>query len=385
MKLLILSSNNGQGHNSAGRALMEQAEKRKIPCGMVDALSLFSRAESRTMAGIHVQSARYAPQLFAIGNRVAEQMTRTKNPSYCYYANAIHAGKLAKYIADNAYDTVVSTHVFPAETLTYLLRCVTPDLPAYFVETDYTCTPFVGETELTGYFIPHAALAQEFVDCGVPEEKLIATGIPVSERFCCPVDRKSARRTLGLPQDCPIVLVMTGSMGFGNVNALLSAVLHTLPDDARLCVMCGNNEKLKAGIHAEIGNEGRVLVQGYTDQIPLYMDASDVLLTKPGGLSVTEAAVHGIPLVLTTPIPGWEAKNVAFFTDMALAYSGTTPEMAAMETLRLLNNAHARHTMRERQNSEINAYAAQTIIDTLLLHERFPREQINESSIHVLA
>lgn len=362
MRLLILSSNNGGGHNSAGRAILDAAARRGIPCEMIDALALLSRAGSRAVEEIHVKSARYAPQLFQWGNRMAEQMTRGDKPSPCYRVNAQGAPKLARYIRKNGFDTVIATHVFPALTLTSIKRTLDPGLRSYFVATDYACAPFVCETQLDGYFIPHDRLRWSFLQNGVRPDRLFATGIPVSERLLTHADAIDARRRLELPPAGPIVMVMTGSMGSGAAIEQVSALLNTLQSDAHILLLCGNNERLLAAVNARYGVEVQVIARGYTDAVPLYLDACDALLSKPGGLSVTEAAVHGVPLVLTAPLPGWEAENVRFFTDLGLALPGETPALAASAAARLVENARLCASMRLRQSRQINAFAAADIL-----------------------
>ncbi len=361
MRLLILSSNNGAGHNSAGRALIQQAERRGIPCEMIDALALSSKAGSKAIEEIHVKSALYAPQLFAWGNRVAEQMTQADKPSPCYRSNARCAAKLMRYIRQNGFDTVIATHVFPALTLTSIKRTIDPGLPAYFVATDYACAPFVAETELDGWFIPHERLRWDFLKSGVPGNRLFETGIPVSAQFLAHANKAAARAQLRLPQNHPVAMVMTGSMGFGSAFEQIGALLNTLPQQACVLLMCGNNDRLRAAVEEHYSASGRVVARGFTNQIPLYMDACDVLLSKPGGLSATEAAVHGVPLVLTAPIPGWEAENVRFFESQGLALGGNTPESAAVQAAKLLVDPSLRRRMQARQRSRINPFAAADI------------------------
>ena len=363
MRLLILSSNNGAGHNSAGRALLRQAERRGVSCEMIDALALSSKAGSKALEEIHVKSALYAPQLFAWGNRMAEQMTQADKPSACYRSNARCAAKLMRYIRQNGFDTVIATHVFPALMLTGIKRTIDPGLPAYFVATDYACAPFVSETELDGWFVPHERLRWDFLKSGVPGNRLFATGIPVSSQFLAHADKAAARALLRLPQNQPVAMVMTGSMGFGCAFEQVGALLDALAQQACILLMCGNNNRLRTAVEERYGASGRVVARGYTNQIPLYMDACDVLLSKPGGLSATEAAVHGVPLVLTAPLPGcWEAENVRFFESQGLAFRGNTPESAALQAARLLGDASLRRRMQARQHAQINPFAAEDIL-----------------------
>ncbi|MDE5892269.1 MAG: hypothetical protein K2H45_05020 [Acetatifactor sp.] len=126
-----------------------------------------------------------ATRVFKGAYRTGRAITSSRRKSPVYYANALYAEKLYHYIVDNGYDTVVMPHLFPAEALTYMLRRHErrPDIRTYFVGTDYTCIPFTEEMEVDYYFIAHEELLEEYVQKGIPREKLISTGIPVSDRF----------------------------------------------------------------------------------------------------------------------------------------------------------------------------------------------------------
>ena len=118
MKVLILSCNCGEGHNSAGKAVQEQFLHRGIPCEIRATLSFESERASRFVGNVHTKSALYAPRLFAIGNQLAERESHGNRASVCYRANASYAGRLYRYISENGFDTVVMPHIFPTEALT---------------------------------------------------------------------------------------------------------------------------------------------------------------------------------------------------------------------------------------------------------------------------
>ena len=368
MKLLVLSSNNGAGHNSAGRAILEAAHRRGMEGDMVDALSIDAPWKSRAISEIHIQGALHAPYLFEVGNYLAEKDAWRKKPSGCYRANARYADKLWMYLSGRHYDAVIATHVFPALTMTHIKRHIRSDVPAYFVATDYSCAPYVHETEMDGYFIPHVALRGKFLEAGVPFSRIVPSGIPVVERFVTRRSQAEARRILELPEEGKIVLVMTGSMGFGDAEGQVLALYRLLGEKARIYVMGGNNEKLKETLRSEYADA--VTVLDYTREVPLYMDASDVLITKPGGLSTTESAVCEIPTVLTTPIPGWEEENVDFFTRHGLARFATDPENIARQAKLLLDDQDAREAMKACQRREINKQAAGEIVDHVARRHR---------------
>ncbi len=369
MKALILSCNTGQGHNTAARAILEELTARGIECEMQDTLAFASQFISNTVCGIYNKASIRIPRVLGAGISAAKVTDKVfKKNSPCYVANLPYAGKVYRYIKENGFDTVIMPHVFPSEALTWVERRLpsADDLRTCFIATDYTYPPFLSDTELDTYFIPHEDLRAIFIEAGIPNDKIVVSGIPVSSAFRAPITKEEARQALGLPGDKRILLVMTGSMGYGNTEELTAKLMENLPDNTLVYVMGGNNEKMKAAIRAAHAGDERLTVLNYTDKVSLYLAASDLLFTKPGGLSSTEAAVRGIPVLHTKPIPGWEQENIRFFREHGLSDFGETAEALVTKALFLLANPHRCEEMVENQRKHINAFAAKDIVDHLL-------------------
>lgn len=370
MKALILSCNTGQGHNTASLAIMEELRARGIECEMQDALAFASKFVSDTVCNIYNKAAVHIPRVLGAGiasAKVTDRMFKKHSP--CYVANMPYASKLGRYIEENGFDTVIMPHVFPSEALTRLERRMSRELSVKtcFVATDYSYPPFLSETELDTYFIPHEDLRARFEEAGVPREKIVVSGIPVAADFHAPMTKTEAREALGLPMDKKILLVMTGSMGYGNTEELTARILEKIPENTLVYVMGGNNEKMKTAIRAAHADDKRLTVLDFTSRVSLYLAASDLLLTKPGGLSSTEAAVRGIPLLHTKPIPGWEEDNIAFFREHGLSDYGENAEALVTKVLFLLANPHRCEEMVENQKKHVNPFAARDIVDYLLM------------------
>ena len=213
------------------------------------------------------------------------------------------------------------------------------------------------------YFISSDELTEEYKDRGIPEDKLIPSGIPVSRRFREKKDRIRTRRGLGIGTDGPVVLIMTGSMGYGNISVMAETIEKGLPEDGRIIILGGNNEKLKQKLRKEYRGNAKIQVLDFTTQADLYMDICDVLVTKPGGLTSTEAAAKGIPMVHSQPIPGCETKNAEFFSGHGMSVSVQNEKEAGKKVLELLRNEAVRRHMTEAQKHYINGDAAADICD----------------------
>jgi len=370
MKAILLPCSTGQGHNSAAAAVAEALGRRGVACERRDALSFLGERASDVITEAFVNIAVRTPRAFGVMYQTGEKLSegladRMKSP--VYLANMLYAQNLRKYLEENDIDFAVCPHLFPAEALTYLRSTGSLRARCCFVSTDYACIPFLEETEPDVVTLPDESLRDVFTARGIPAAKLAVTGIPVSARFAARGDRGEARRALGLPEKVPVFLVMTGGEGCGDAGGLTAELLAALGDaDGRVAVLPGRNEKLRAELLRRFGGEGRVRVEPFTDQVPRYLDACDVLLTKPGGISSTEAAVRGVPLVHTAPIPGCETLNAEFFSQRGMSILAPDAKSAARCALRLAFDEGQKRRILEAQRQYIRPDAADAVADALL-------------------
>ncbi|MCI8465740.1 MAG: glycosyltransferase [Lachnospiraceae bacterium] len=363
MKALILSCNTGQGHNAAGKALKEEFLRRGIPCDMLDALRFARPKTSRRASGAYIKTTTKFPEAFGAVYKVAGKISSDKRKSPVYYANTLYGRKLYRYIQKGGYDCIVMPHLFPAEAVTYIKKHYPLSAACFFVATDYTCIPFTEETKMDAYFIPNDELTIEYAERGISPKRLVPAGIPVSKRFWEKQDKRETRMGLGIGAEGPVVLIMTGSMGFGNVSAMATVIEQGLPEEGRVVILGGNNQKLKERLRKEFRGNKKVLVLDFTTQADLYMDICDVLVTKPGGLTSTEAASKGIPMVHSSPIPGCETKNAAFFSGHGMSVLGGNEKEVGARVLELLKNKAAVRNMIEAQKHYVDGKAAVAICD----------------------
>lgn len=365
MKILILSCDTGQGHNSAARAVEEAAGRRSIPCCLANPLSFGGKKSARLAADVYNNIIRVAPRAFGVIYKAGDLYSSTRLTSPVYYVNRLYADKLKAYILENNYTAVVCTHLYAMEALTALQSDPEFTVPCYGVLTDYTCIPFFAETRLTGYFIPHTDLTAEMIEKGLPAERLHSTGIPVSARFAQHIEQKAAREQLGLPQDQPVLLIMSGGVGCGNLVELCEQLRQTA-DAFTACVLTGSNQKIRERIDTRFAGDSRIHTVPFTRDVNIYMNAADVMISKPGGLTSTEAAVANVPLVHQLAFSGCEAKNVAFFTAHGLSVQADSCRSAVENAWALIRDPARAAEMRRRQHDCIAPDAADRIISEIV-------------------
>ena len=236
MNVLILSCNTGGGHNAAARAVAEVFRAHGDEAVVLDYLKLAGEKVSRTVGNVYVETVKIAPGLFGLLYKIGMLVSRLLRRSPVYYVNGKMAVYLAAYLKKHPADVIVMPHLYPAETITYMKRKGMKLPLTVAVMTDYTCIPFWEETDCDYYMIPHESLIPEIVKRGIPEEKLVVTGIPVAaacsepwsgmpERKCCGGYTRTALRAKNAQQAAKrvwdskksrgISLVAGGSMGSG--------------------------------------------------------------------------------------------------------------------------------------------------------------------------
>lgn len=348
MRVLILSCNTGEGHNSCSKAICEAFLSKGFVCVIKDALQFVSPTFSKIMSWGHTQMYRHVPGMFRYGYQYAEVHNGMFSEQAAIYKILASGTKqLYQFISTEKYDTIICTHVFSALMVTDVIRQYHPNFQTAFVATDYTCSPSCGESTLDVYFIPDETLKDEFALCGVPKEKLIASGIPIRKDFFTPLDKGIAKELIGIPANTHHLLIMSGSMGCGPIRQLVSLISKRLPKDCSVSVVCGTNEKLRKKLERDHRNHPHIYLYGFRKDIASLMDSANLYLTKPGGISTTEASVKKLPMIFVNSVSGCETHNMNFFVQQGSAKTADAPEKLADIALALLTDTDELQRMSE--------------------------------------
>ena len=364
MKLLILSCNTGEGHNSAAKAVIEAAEGRGFECVMRDPMSFRSKSATKLVSGTYNGMIKHIPRAFGAMYKISDMVDSGipgRSAVYRIYSTA--AKKMSQFIQDESIDAVVCTHIFGMEAMTAVRRKYLPDFPCIGVQTDYTCVPFFAETELDRYITPHADLNGEMAAHGLPLTKVAPLGIPVSARFGNHIGRSAARKYLGVADGVKMYLFMSGGVGCGHISQLCRELFRRETGAYAAYVLAGRNADMAEELNREFGALGKLVTVPFTREVNIYMEAADVMISKPGGLSSTEAAVAGVPLVHMMTIPGCETKNVEFFSSHGMSLHAESLSDAVTKAQQLANDKSRADTMREKQRANTNARSAEDILD----------------------
>lgn len=362
MDALILSCGTGGGHNSAGRAIEQELTARGHSVTFLDPYLLSGQRTSSAVSGAYVSLVQRAPSAFGILYALGGAVRRIPGQSPVYYANRGMAPILEKYLFQHPCQAIVMPHLFPAEIITNMKRRGMRVPATYFIATDYTCIPFTEETDCDFYITPAPSLTEEFLARGIPKERIAPLGIPVRHEFTRSGDRAAARARLGLDPDEMVILVAGGSIGAGNLSETVGTLLKRYRE-ARIIVICGSNRAIYDELRRDYG--GKCALLGYTSHIADYMRASDIFISKPGGLSSTEAAVIGTALIHVTPIPGCETRNMAFFSENGMSVPVKNPKSQLTGACDSILDPSVRERMLENQRNTIPRDSTDRICDLI--------------------
>ena len=366
MKVLLLSCPTGEGHNSAARAVEEALRRAGADSIIVDPISFLGKRAQQLVSGLYNGMIRNVPRTFGAIYKMGEAFSNTGITSPVYFGNAAYAKKLFRYIRNMGFDAVVSTHLYGMEAMTAIRRRISADIPSYGVMTDYTSIPFFTEVELDGYFVPRCGIRETLVEKGISDQSIHETGIPVSARFSNLMARDTARQALQLTDDASVYLIMTGGVGCSNMLGICQWLLKSGNPQDRYFFMTGHNDAMRRQLAERYGTIPQLHAVGYTRDIDLYMSAADVIVTKPGGLSSTEAAVANLPIVHCNAIPGCETQNAAFFSDRGLSLWAKKESDIAAFARSLATDRAASREMCEAQRRWINPNAADDIAKAVI-------------------
>lgn len=367
MKILILSCGTGGGHNAAGQAVADELQRRGHTVAFHDTYQLVSQWFSSIINNTYNGMVRYTPRLFGAIYSLSEASGKIPGRSPVFWTNRLLSIKVAEFLQENRFDAVVMTHVFPAQMLASLKLRGLSVPPTYFVTTDYTSYPFVEEADCDHYIIPSDALYNAFIAKGIDPKKLFPLGIPVRQEFSAELTKATARQRLHLSPDASYLLLSGGSIGASCISDSISALFDYLFEDRNrhLIVICGNNQRLYQKLQRQYQGWSQLHLLRKTSRMADYMKACDLFITKPGGLSSTEAAVSTIPLIHLAPIPGCETHNVRFFTRRGMSLSVKKPGNELVDAVRKLTDPCVARKMQRAQAAYLNRNSTSDLCDLI--------------------
>lgn len=331
-KLLILSVSAGNGHVRAAQALEATARTLADPprVSHIDAMAHVSSGFRKVYTNLYIRLVNHHPGLWSYVHQKTDETPHDATSQRLRRAiERLSSGALLRAIREAKPDGIVCTHFLPAELLMRETNRQRIDYPVWLQVTDYDLHNMWVVPGMAGYFAATPEVAYRMRARGLPADRLHVTGIPVMPAFSNPqspeLDRAACRERLGLAPGKQVVLMVSGGHGTGDLPTMVASLL-ALPGDFQIVAVAGRNEGIKQALDALARQHGpRLIALGYSDEMQTLMAAADLVVTKPGGLTVSECLALGRPMLLISPIPGQEEHNAGFLMEQGaawLAYDG---------------------------------------------------------------
>lgn len=311
-KILIMSVKAGYGHHSTAQAMIDYFNKYNIKCEMMDVFGYINSFLGESINDGYMILTKYLPEIYGGVYGKLARNNKEKEHSPLVTTGKLVAKKIKEYIISYNADVIIGTHSYACMIMSYLKKKGDISCPTFGILTDFMLHPLWENAKLDYYITPDKLLNYRVMKKGIPEEKILPFGIPIKEKFSSKTDKRQTRQKLGI-KDKTTFLVMAGSMGFGNITEEIDSIVSSEGDFQVLCV-CGTNEKAKKTLDEKRWQKD-VYVYGFVDNVDELMDASDLIITKPGGLTTSELMAKGLPALYVNPIPGQEDRNMEFLVN----------------------------------------------------------------------
>ena len=323
-RILVLSASVGAGHLRAAEAV-ELALRQVVPDATVrniDVLEMTNRLFKRVYGEFYLDLVNKAPHALGYFYDLLDQPSSTgkhRSDHVRLYLQKLNLKTFMKFLQSEPWDLVINTHFLPAEIIAHLRQKGEIDLPQVTATTDFETHRLWFNQPCDRYFTATHEGALYLQHWGVPAADVFTTGIPIHPVFSTPKDRKECIAKHGLADDRPIVLQLSGGFGVGPIEKLFHALL-SVEQPIQLVTITGRNETLKDHLSKILPpNRHKVKVMGFTKEIDELMQAADLVVSKPGGLTTSEVLARGAVMVIVNPIPGQESRNSDYLLESGAA------------------------------------------------------------------
>lgn len=356
-KVLILTTSTGEGHNQAANSLVEALESQNFTCIKLDFLDGNNKFLNELIVQGYEISASKFPKIYGWAYKLTDH-------KFIYdFLPLIFLGtdrKLSKIINETQPDLIIGTHPFTVNIICRLKK-KGMNIPFISVVTDFKAHYTYVHSSVDAYITGSDFTKASLIKHGIDSSKIYSYGIPIRERFF--------ERDNNIPHlkgdGYFNLLLMSGSMGLKNISYVLDELLNN-EHKLRITVVCGNNKKLKESLlkksQGSYKNK-KLHILGFSNDIASFMEYSDLIISKPGGLTVSEAIAKNLPLIIPFAIPGQEMENTDFLTSNGYAYYVKNVKDINKTINKLINNPNDLKIMKHKLNELSSTYSINKTVE----------------------
>jgi processive 1,2-diacylglycerol beta-glucosyltransferase len=370
-KILLLSVSAGAGHIRAAEAIRAHATLygAGVEAVHLDVMDYVPTVFRKIYTDFYIALVNRHPALWGYLYRVTDRArTDSLLQKLRRAIESLNVHSLLRKIALFEPDAIVCTHFLPAEILAGMRRSARLSCPVWVQVTDFDLHRMWVHKGISGYFAANEEVAFRMRAQGIASDTIHITGIPIMPAFGQVPERDECAKELGIDPHCTTVLLMGGGAGLGRLDAVASRLLG-LEADFQLIVVAGKNTEMLAALtRLAARHPGRMVPQGFTDRVERLMACADLVVTKPGGLTVSECLAMGLPMILNSPIPGQEERNADFLLEQGVALKASDAVTLEYRVGHLLQNPDKLLDMRRKARMLARPGAAGKVLDTVLAH-----------------
>ncbi|MEH7309205.1 MGDG synthase family glycosyltransferase [Neobacillus drentensis] len=320
-KILILSATFGDGHKQVANAINEAIEftQPNVEPIILDVMEWLHPSLYPVSNYLYRRIIKKFPQVYGY----LYKRTREKN-SFSVRLNTLFTvgmGSMLEILEKINPSVVVSTYPFASSIMSKLKEQGLIDIPFVTIITDYTDHSFWIHPYTDQYIVGSNQIRDRLICLGVESNKINDTGIPICQKFVKQQSRAILATKYALKSNQFTILVMGGGEGFIEKGLTTFKTFEGLDSQIQLIIICGRNKRLQKQLEEELKtSKHNILVTGFCESVNELMAISDLLISKPGGITITEAMAMELPLLIYNPLPGQEEDNATFLVDAGLAF-----------------------------------------------------------------
>ncbi len=368
LKVLILSSSGGAGHLRAAEALHRTARNLDLPLKTEhhDCLDFTTATFKRLYAGTYLNLVNKLPDLWGYLYERSEKAPYRKKGlvgifDHFNYRRYLH------FLQSVRPDAILCTHFLPFISISNQVHKWGIETPFFAATTDFDVHQYWVDPVVSKYYVFHEESAWQLRSKGVSGTRISVAGIPVMPDFLLREGKRASRQSLGLDASAFTVLTLSGGFGVGRFEEIVRATIDALERESRrrfnLIVVCGKNAAVKSELaNIRVPHNVRIRIHGFVSNIHEMMSAADLVVTKSGGLTSSEALVKGLPMLIVDPIPGQELRNADLIVEHGAGWKAINPANLTYKLGLLLNNPPMLARARKAARTLARPFAARDIL-----------------------
>ncbi|APT49936.1 MULTISPECIES: diglucosyl diacylglycerol synthase [Bacillus] len=361
-KILILTANYGNGHMQVAKTLYDECKSQGFEHVVVSNLYQESNPiVSEVTQYLYLKSFSIGKQFYRLFYYGVDKIyNKRKFNIYLKMGNK----RLDELIQLHNPDIIIIT--FPMIVVPEYRNKTGKVIPTFNVMTDFCLHKIWVHENIDRYYVATDYVKQKLVEIGTHPSDVKVTGIPIRPQFEADVPKSMIYKKYGLSSDKKVLLIMAGAHGvLKNVKELCEALL--LDSEVQIVVVCGKNAALKQSLSVlEQAHPDQLKALGYVEQIDELFRVTDCMITKPGGITLTEATAIGVPVILYKPVPGQEKENALFFEDYGAAIVINRHEDILESVTNLMQDEEKLETMKQNMKKLHLKQSSQTILEDIV-------------------